>query len=186
MRARKSAARSSSAPSDIPCRTRYGARNDGDERLGLVGLRRHARQQDLGLGHEDALEDLVLDHRPVREHQAPLHDLLEGLGVGHLLVQAEEEPRELPPDDGRDQLVTPAREVAIHRRPRHARLARGVLDRRLVQAPTSHTVVRRAEEALADVGVHRPSSGSRPSVSPGLPPTARTASSTPGMKEVRS
>ena len=171
MRARKSAATSRSAPSAIPCRTRYGARNGGHQRVGLVGLGRHPRQQDLGLGHQDALEHLVLDQGAVGEHQAALHDLLQGLGVGDLLVEPEEETGELPPDHGRDQLVAPAREVAVDRRPRHARLAGRVLDRRLGQAPAGHAVVGRLQQPLADLGVHSPSSASRPTVRPGRPAT---------------
>ena len=75
--------------------------------MGLVGLGGEPGQEDLGLGFEDALEHFVLDEGTVGEHEAALDDLLEGVGVGDLLVEPEEEVGELPPDDGGDQLVAP-------------------------------------------------------------------------------
>ena len=186
MRARKSAATSRSAPSAIPWRTRYGARNAATSVCVWSASVVSRGSRIVGLGHQDALEHLVLDEGPVGEHEPALHHLLQGVGVGDLLVEPEEEAGELPPDHGRDQLVAPAREVAVHRRPRDAGLARRVLDGRLGQAPAGHAVVGRLQEPLPDVGVHSPSNASRPTVRPGRPATTRTARRTPGMKERRS
>ena len=143
-------------------------------------------QQDVGLGHQDALEHLVLDEGVVGEHEPALHHLLQRVGVGDLLVEPEEEAGELPSDHGGEQLVAATGEVAVDRRPRDPGLAGGILDGRLGQAPAGDAVVGRLQEPLPDVGVHSPSNASRPTVSPGRPATARTARSTPGMNERRS
>ena len=167
MRARKSAAGVEVGALRHPVAHQVGRQEGGHQRVRLVGLGGQPGQEDLGLGHQDALEHLVLDQGPVGEHEAALHHLLQRVGVGDLLVEPEEEAGELPPDHGGEQLVAAAGEVAVDRRPRDARLAGGVLDRRLGQAPAGDAVVGRLQQALPDVGVHSPSNASRPTVTPG-------------------
>ena len=132
-----------------------------------------AGQELLRLGLHHPLEDLVLDDGPVGEHDPPLHHLLEALGALHLFVEPGEELEGGPGHHGVDQLVPAAGEGAVDGGPRHLGLPGGVLDGGLGQSPAGHAGVGGLEDPLAGV-VHRrrrsaqsPSSGSRPTVSPG-------------------
>src|SRR6185312_11987254 len=161
-----------------------------------VLLHRDQRVQPVGLGLQHLLQHLVLAQLPAGQRQGPLQELGEVGGVAELLAELEEEAVHLPADGVAEELLLATREQAVDGGPRDPRRGGDVVDRGLGHPPTGDGVVGAAQHLEAGV-VHRssspcapaaqsPSSRSRPIVTPGRSPTAFTASSTPGMNDVRS
>ena len=150
------------------------------------------RVQPVGLGLEHLLQHRVLEQLPARQRQRALEELGEVGGVAELLAEAQEEAVHLPADGVAQHLVLPAREEPVDGGARHARRGGDVVDGGLRHPAPRDALVGALEDPKARPSsvqrLHgqRPSSGSSPTVRPGRSRTAFTASSTPGMNDVRS
>ena len=114
----------------------------------FVRLGAEQAEQAFGLGHEDLLQQLVLEQRSAGEHEAVLEQVREVGGVVHVVGQADEVAAELPADGLAQQLLAAAGELAVDRRPRDARLLHDVFDRRLGQPEPRHAGVGGGQQPL--------------------------------------
>ena len=134
---------------------------------------------------------------PAGQRQRPLEELGEVGGVTELDPEVEEEAVHLPADGVAEERLLAAREQAgrwwpatppTRRRRRRRWSWPSPGGRWTSYAPREHLEAGVVHRSCASSvpAAQRPSSGSRPTVSPGRSPTAFTASSTPGMNDVRS